>query len=174
MESPQFFLYALNYADKALRRALEELTPEELRMQPAGPDSNPIGWLAWHLTRVQDNSGSALLGKELAWVADGWHEKFGLGSDSRKFTGFTIEEVKAFDPIDGKTLLGYYECVNGHTQELVNRLTTEGMSKEIPADPGRPNTVGTRLAVAMGDNIQHIGQISYVMGLIKGHGWYGR
>ena len=50
-----------------LLRALDGLSVEQLRSQPAGPDSNPIGWLAFHLSRVHDSNFSNLLGKEQAW-----------------------------------------------------------------------------------------------------------
>ena len=172
MDASHFFLHTLSHAERALTRALGELTKEELVLQPAGPDTNPIGWLVWHLTRVQDTSGSALMGKEQAWVADGWHAKFGMDSDFKKFTNFTLDEVRAFDPKDAETLLGYYQCVRGYTEEYVKQLTPKEMDREFEAPPGRPNTVGTRLAVALGDNIQHIGQIGYLMGTIKGPNWY--
>ncbi|HEU5108625.1 MAG TPA: DinB family protein, partial [Micromonosporaceae bacterium] len=37
-----------------MRSAVEGLGPADLRWTP-GPAANPIGWLVWHLTRVQDD-----------------------------------------------------------------------------------------------------------------------
>ena len=65
----------LDRNDAILLRALEGLTVDELQVQ-TGPDSNPIGWLMWHLSRVQDNHFSAMEDKEHAWVTEGWNKKF--------------------------------------------------------------------------------------------------
>ena len=45
----------LDRNEAILLRALEGLTVDELQVQ-VGPASNPIGWLMWHLSRVQDNT----------------------------------------------------------------------------------------------------------------------
>ena len=52
--------------------AVEGLDQEELCWAPA-PGANTIGWLIWHLTRVQDHHVSELLGTEQIWV------EWGLG-----------------------------------------------------------------------------------------------
>jgi hypothetical protein len=39
-------------------RALDGLSIEQLRKQPAGPESNPIGWIAFHLSRGKRTSGT--------------------------------------------------------------------------------------------------------------------
>ena len=44
---------ALDRNERYMLSAVEGLSPEELRRRPA-PESNPLGWLMWHLTRVQD------------------------------------------------------------------------------------------------------------------------
>ena len=75
-------------------RALTDLTPEQLKEQPYGPESNPIGWLAWHLSRTQDKNYSELLGEEEAWTADGWHERFGLPTDRGTGNGDSLEQVQ--------------------------------------------------------------------------------
>jgi hypothetical protein len=39
----------------AVHRAVDGLGPDELAFR-VDPDANPIAWLTWHLTRVQDAS----------------------------------------------------------------------------------------------------------------------
>ena len=51
MNAAQLYLETIRRSDADLKRALEELSTQELRKQPAGPGRNPIGWLLWHLTR---------------------------------------------------------------------------------------------------------------------------
>ena len=57
---------------QVLERTLKGLSVDDLKWQPK-PDCNSIGWLAWHLTRVQDNHISDLMGEEQLWIKDGWH-----------------------------------------------------------------------------------------------------
>ena len=61
--------------------SLRGLTTDELNVQPR-PDCNSIGWLAWHLTRVQDRAISWLIGKEQLWTKEAWHAKFDRSADA--------------------------------------------------------------------------------------------
>ena len=46
------------------------------------PEANTIGWLVWHLTRVQDDHVAAVADREQVWLGEGWHERFGLPFDA--------------------------------------------------------------------------------------------
>ena len=54
-----------------VRGAVHGLTPEQLRWAPA-QGANPIGWLVWHLTRVQDSHLAELIGAEQVYVTGDW------------------------------------------------------------------------------------------------------
>ena len=58
-----------------LHRALDGLTPADLDQQPH-PDSNSMGWLAWHIARVQDHEIAGLMEAEQLWITEGWHARF--------------------------------------------------------------------------------------------------
>src|SRR3712207_7179550 len=47
-------VHAYDQIHESVHRSLDGLTPEDLHRRP-GPAANPIGWLAWHLLRVQDD-----------------------------------------------------------------------------------------------------------------------
>ena len=47
-------------------QAVEGLDAEQLHRAP-GPGANSIGWLIWHLTRVQDHHVAELLDTEQIW-----------------------------------------------------------------------------------------------------------
>ena len=79
MESAELIVDALERISRTLARGLSEMKDEDLRWQPSA-DTNPMGWLAWHLTRIQDDHLSALAGREQAWTADGWHARFDMDS----------------------------------------------------------------------------------------------
>ena len=65
-----------------LERSLKGLTKDDLKWQPH-PDANSIGWLAWHLTRVQDDHIASLMGEEQLWIKDGWYIKFSRPPDPK-------------------------------------------------------------------------------------------
>jgi hypothetical protein len=172
MEGPEVVAGAFGRLSGILERSLEGLTLEQLTIQPS-PDSNPIGWLCWHLARVQDDHVSNLVGCEQAWVADGWHKKFNLPADPTNFgTGDSVERVRAFRAPDAQTLLDYYNAVHQRTQEYLATLTPEEMDKPVNDDRWTPPpSVGVRLISILGDNTQHTGQVAYLRGYISGMGW---
>ena len=167
---------AFDRIDGVIKRALAGLTVEQLRKQPAGPESNPIGWMAWHLSRVHDTNFSNLLGQEQAWVAERWHERFGLPVDRGSGIGDTLDAVRAFDPIDAETTLGYWEAARARSRAFLDALSDADLDTPTPARPGSANSQETyKLTVARvtSDTFQHIGQIAYARGLVDAHGWYG-
>lgn len=145
---------------------LDGLTGEQLLWRPA-PDANPIGWLAWHLTRVQDDHLAGLGGVEQVWTG-GWSTRFALPYDDRAIGyGQSREDVGRFDVTDADLLLGYHAAVHEMTLEVVGTLRT-------PADYGRvvdeawdpPVTAAVRITSVIGDITQHLGQLAYVRGLL--------
>ena len=156
-----------------LRRALTDMTVTQLTTQAAGPESNPIGWIAWHLTRTQDKNYSALLGREELWSKDGWYQKFGLPIESGTGNGDSLETVRSFDPINSDTLLAYFDATRALSREFLDSLDADDLNQPSPS--GLPTTEVIKVSIARvtGDLIQHIGQIAYVRGLVDKHGWYG-
>ena len=155
------------------QRALAGLTIEQLKAQPSGPESNPIGWLAWHLSRTQDKNYSELLGEEELWVTDGWCERFGMSADRGTGNGDSLEQVCAFDPIDSDTLIAYFEAARDKSRRFLDALTDDDLEKPSAAGVVRDETIKISVARVTGDLIQHTGQIAYVRGLVDRHGWYG-
>ena len=63
-----------------LHRAVDGLSAADLVEAPV-PGADTIGWLVWHLTRVQDHHVSELLGREQVWTSGPWPARFGLRND---------------------------------------------------------------------------------------------
>jgi hypothetical protein len=157
-------------------RALDGLSIEQLRRQPAGSESNPIGWIAFHLTRVHDANFSALLGKNQAWVAENWYEKFGLTSESAALGGNNLDQVRAFDPVSAEVLAGYWQAARARSHEFLESMREEDIERATPNRPGSatpPETYRLTIARVSSDTSQHIGQVAYARGLVDRHGWYG-
>src|SRR6185295_8508811 len=101
-------LDAFGRIDEEFQRTLDGLTAQQLVFRP-GEQANSIGWLAWHLTRVEDDHVSDLAGQPQAWVSDGWHARFGKPASTAD-TGFgdSAEDVGAFAPESAQLLLDYF------------------------------------------------------------------
>jgi uncharacterized damage-inducible protein DinB len=157
-----------------LESALEGLTQDDFNVQPHS-DSNSIGWLAWHLTRVQDDHIADLMGEEQLWIEDEWHSKFNRAPD-RKDIGFghSSEEVSAFKSPDVEILLEYHRAVLERSKRYIHSLSEAELDRQLDEPWFQPlPTVGVRLVSVMSDCLQHAGQVCYVRGLLKGKGWLG-
>ena len=170
MEFQQLLLNVFERASVILEKALEGLTQDDLNYLP-NQDCNSIAWLTWHLTRVQDSAISSLIGKEQLWIVEKWYSKFSRNPDPNdRGNGHNSEDVSNFQSPDSKTLLEYYYAVLKQTKEYIDKLSIVELGREI--DNPRNPTVGLRLAGIINDNIQHVGQIAYLHGMLKGKGWY--
>ncbi len=152
-----------------LERTLKGLTQDDLNKLPH-PDCNGMGWLAWHLTRVQDHHVADLIGEEQLWVKDGWHTRFNRASDPSDIGwGHTPEDVAAFKSPDTETLLEYHRVVLERSRRYINTLSAADLDRELNEPRFQPlPTVGVRLVSILSDNLQHVGQAAYVRGLLKG------
>ena len=176
MQWQQFVTDIFERISQELEHALDGLTVDDLNQQPC-PGCNSIGWLTWHLTRAQDSNTANLLGEEQLWIKDNWYVRFNRTPDP-KDTGFrhSLEDVSAFSSPDASTLFEYHCAVLGQSKRyIISKLSETELNRELdnPINPGITN-VRTRLMRVINDNIQHIGQIAYVRGMLKGWGWLGR
>jgi len=157
---------------QVLERALKGLTVDDLKWLPH-PESNSIGWLTWHLTRVQDDHIASLMGEEQLWIKDGWHAKFNKPADPRdRGFGDTPEQVAAFDCPDAETLLAYHRAVSERSKAYFPTLSETDLDRELQEPQYTPlPTVGVRLISVLADNLQHAGQAAFVRGQLQGRGW---
>jgi uncharacterized damage-inducible protein DinB len=149
-----------------VRRAVRNLTPEQLTWAPAD-GANTIGWLVWHLARTQDGHVSELLGEEQVYLSGDWARKFGLKAEpSDTGYGHSATEVAAVRPESWQVLVDYYTAVHQRTVAFVEGLTEDDFDQIIDDRWDPPVTVGVRLVSVLGDDTQHAGQAAYVRGLL--------
>ena len=71
MELKDFIKQALDALKLRYDRAIDGLTAEDLAWQ-AGPNANPIGFIYWHIPRVEDRLINCFArGETEVWVRDG-------------------------------------------------------------------------------------------------------
>src|SRR5665213_923655 len=80
MTSTELLVEAFQRIRDELHPAVNGLSPDELAFRPDA-ESNSIAWLAWHLTRIQDDHVAGLDGSEQVWMANGWKDRFALPLD---------------------------------------------------------------------------------------------
>ena len=146
--------------------AVDGLSAADLADAP-GEGCNTIGWLVWHLTRVQDHHVAELLGTEQVWTTEPWAGRFGVvaAADDTGY-GHTPEQIAAVRPDGPDALIGYYEAVAARTAGLLADVTEDDLERVVDRRWDPPVTLGVRLVSVADDDIQHAGQAAYVRGLL--------
>jgi uncharacterized damage-inducible protein DinB len=139
------------------------LDDETLRHRPGGT-GNPIGWLLWHLARVQDDHIADLAGGSQVW--EQFQDRFGLpnGTDDIGY-GHTSEQVDAVRITDPQLLVDYHREVTLATARYLQTVDEKELEREVDQRWDPPVTAGQRLISIQGDCLQHLGQAAYVKGL---------
>jgi len=165
MEFADFVAEALARNRRATLNLVKDLTPEQLRWQPA-PGTNPIGFLLWHIARTEDSYFHRSVTQEGdVWDREKWYEKFRLPPKETGNT-WTAEQVAAFVSPPLTALLGYMEAVRKSVLAIVKGINTHRL-EERPR-PDRPQMrLADYLISAITHEAEHRGDIGYVLGLMK-------
>ena len=148
------------------RDVVEGLDVARLR-EPPSPGANPIAWLVWHLTRVQDHHVAELLEERQIWVSGDWARRFGLEADpDNTGYGHGPDDVAGVRPEDPDVLLEYLGVVDARTRAMLERLAPDDLDRVVDRRWDPPVTLGVRLVSIADDGLQHAGQAAYVRGLL--------
>lgn len=164
--SADLLIDALSRVREVVRGTVAELTPEQLSFRPDGY-GNSIGWLVWHLTRVQDDHVADASGGEQVWTSAGWRDRFNLPFDTAA-TGYghSSEDVAAVRVSSADLLIGYHDAVFERSSQYLSELTTTELARIVDDSWDPPVTLGVRLVSVVSDDLQHAGQAAYVKGLL--------
>ena len=154
---------SLGRVDETLTATLEGLDLDDLARRP-GPDANPVGWLAWHLTRVLDGHLADLVDAPQVW--EEWRERLDLPYDADA-TGYghSSDEVGAFRA-DAASLTGYWSATWARTREILRQLAGDDAVRVVDDSWDPPVTLSSRLVSVINDTTQHVGQMGYARGLL--------
>jgi hypothetical protein len=146
--------------------AVDGLDVDELTRAP-GPGRNTIGWLTWHLTRVQDHHVAEILGSEQIWVTRNWPSHFALDADPQN-TGYghTADEVAQVRPDSPTSITDYLGEVQARTHSMIEGVVAAELDRIVDRRWDPPVTLGVRLVSIADDSLQHVGQAAYVRGLL--------
>lgn len=167
MNTAELVADAFGRVQEDVHAVVEGLSAEELAFRPDA-EANSIGWLVWHLTRVQDDHIADAAGRDQVWTARGWADRFGLElGDEETGYGHTAHQVAAVKGVSAEQLSGYYDAVHEQTLAFVRGLDDSALDRVVDERWTPHVTLGVRLISVIGDDLQHVGQAAYVRGLLK-------
>ena len=167
MEGRSLLVDAYERINQGVHRVTDGLDEAALAFRPDS-DANSIGWLVWHLLRVQDHHISDLAGIAQAWIEDGWADQFGMAADPEDHGyGHTSGQVAAVRITDPQILCDYADAVHTRTLRYVDGLDDAELERIVDTRWDPPVTAAVRLVSVIGDDLQHIGQAAYVRGLYE-------
>ena len=143
------------------------LTPDQLTRR-LDPEANPIGWLIWHLTRVQDDHVAGAFGVRQVWRDGGWAARFGLPEGTMEI-GYghrpaQVAAVSAKVSADPALLVEYHEATYQQTVKHVSAIKDADLARVVDRSWTPAVTLGVRLVID--DDMQHAGQAAFVRGLL--------
>ena len=156
---------AFNRVAVFVHEVLDELDPDDLVWQP-DEGGNTIGWMVWHLIRIQDDHVAHVAGREQVWTAQGWADRLKMPFDAGD-TGYghSADDVAQVQ-VSGRDLVEYFDAVHAQTQEFVSTLSADDLDRVVDTRWDPPITLGVRLVSVIADDLQHIGQAAYVRGML--------
>jgi uncharacterized damage-inducible protein DinB len=158
---------AFDRVREAVHDATEGLSADELMLR-LDRAANPIGWLVWHLARVEDDHVAKAAGIEQVWTSQGWAKRFGLPyDDDAHGYGQSNDEVGAFTVKSADLLIGYYDAVHEQTIHYVETLGDADLDRVVDTRWDPPVTLGVRLVSVIADGLQHAGQAAFIRGIAK-------
>jgi len=162
---------------KRVFAVIRDLTLDEMYWKPKA-DTNPIGFLFWHISRVEDRlTTSFVQGKQEIWISDKWHEKMNLSVEGTGL-GYSLDELDRFPKLDQSLLTEYFNLVRKSTIEYLNLVPEKDFDlvlERMPFPEYKPAiqyfkgfTIARTFRQLIGELDQHLGQISYIRGIQKG------
>ena len=165
MDLNLFIQDALAKEQELLDEALDGLTPADLAWRP-GPEANPIGWILWHMLRVEDMWFQFFIQRQNEiWERDGWNQKFGLPARDNGF-GHTPDQVANFPALDLAELRRYGQAVRQATLDYLDTLAPEDYDA-VPREQRPEMSVAAVFRQIIGELYQHQGHIAYLKGLAR-------
>lgn len=166
MDFKEIIRMALDESSEDLARALDGLTTEERRHQPA-PDSNHIDFVIWHATRAEDDWINSIIGQgETIWARDSWAERLGLHIEGNGYS-MTADEARDLPAYDPGLLQEYADSVRQGTLDYLETTTHEALDEERDAG-WRVIRIGNALSHLLVEVAEHVGHVAYIRGMLRG------
>ena len=166
MELKDYIQNTLAGTQRNLKRVLDTLTQQELMWRPAS-GCNSMGLLLFHISRSEDSfvQGS-LRGKPQIWNSGEWCKGCNMAEDEAG-NHYSVDQVNEFQVPEMKDLLAYYDVVRSSTLEYLNEVSPEEFDRKVKLPFGE-FTVSGIFSLIVSHTAQHIGEISFLRGMLRG------
>ena len=180
MKLNEFVEHCLEDYRRRVYAATAPLSEEEMHWRPDA-ESNSIAFLIWHTARVEDRLINVFArGAEEVWTRDVWSAKTGI-PEADHGVNYTLEQVAALPPITKDDLQQYFDAVRAETLAFVRSLNNDDFDAvpedrtpfpEFPASVRyfRGRSINAIFRQLIGEEDQHLGQVSFIRGLKRGFG----
>lgn len=167
MNSADLLTDAFTRVRETVHSAVEGLSGADLHAR-LDDGANTIGWLVWHLTRIQDDHVSDAAGVEQVWFSEDWASRFDLPF-AKEATGYghSSADVAAVRVGSVELLLGYHDAVHEQTLGFVSGLDDKALDRIVDEAWSPPVSLGVRLISVISDDLQHAGQAAFVRGALE-------
>ena len=166
MELRDYIKSELDGLKRGSTRVLNTLTQQEIMWRPAC-GCNSMGLILFHVARSEDSFVQAnLQGKPQIWESGKWYNKLNM-VESETGSHYTVDQVNAFPVPDMKDLLAYYDNVRTKTLDYLNGLTPDAFDKKVKLPFGEFTVAGV-FSIIVSHTAQHMGEISYLRGMLRG------
>lgn len=153
-----------------VRSAVDGLDTEALTTPPV-PGANTVGWLTWHLARVQDDHIAEAFDTDQIWSEGPWADRFGLAPDpANTGYGHSHDEMLAVRPDGPDAVIAYFTAVDQRTRSMLAGLEPSQLERVVDDRWDPPVTLGVRLISVADDGLQHVGQAAYARGMLDRSG----
>ena len=159
----------LDLINKRLLDNVQNIDSEEFLWRP-NTESNSIGFILWHIFRVEDNYiQKYILKRDELWKKNNLYIKYSLPERDTGFE-YTSDQVSDLKVPVLEDLLDYRSAVRDETLDYLRSISVEDL-KFVPRPKLRPDYSVIRIfQQIMIHESEHLGQIDMLLGLKRGVG----
>jgi uncharacterized damage-inducible protein DinB len=166
MRIPDLLIELYDRIPPLVHDVADGLSSDDLQWRPS-PEANSIGWLLWHVSRVQDHHISELLDEPQLWASGDWASSFQLEPDpTNTGYGHTPADVDTVCAESPEAVTAYCDAVAARTRSFLSGLDEATLDRVVDKRWDPPVTMGVRLVSIADDDLQHAGQAAYTKGLL--------
>ena len=166
MDIKEYINSELEVLNRGSARVLDTLTQPEIAWRPAC-GCNSMGLILFHVTKSEDNFvQKRLQDKPLLWESEKWYSKLDMDVNEAG-SHYNMDQVNAFHVPDMQELIAYHQGVRTNTITYLNSLNQEDFDRKVTLPFGEFTVAGV-FAVIVRHFAQHIGEISYLRGMLRG------
>ena len=120
------------------------------------------------MARAEDYWYNGYIGQgEMVWTAGDFCTKLRLPAE-RGGAGDTAEMVAEFPRLDMADILEYFAAVRAQSLKNLSEITSSDLSQTRDGARGEPPTIAWVLAHVLIEEAQHLGQVAYLRGMLRG------